>query len=131
MKTHVKLFQHWGAEKIRQGIKCSTIRPLPKRAQDWPKIGDVLDAREWSGKPYRSKQVKIGRFTVSRVRKMRIETVLTFSSVWYFTNLAREEGFDSLDAMWQWFEREHGLPFEGLYIRFENWRGTATPSLTP
>jgi len=34
------------------------------------------------------------------------------------TRLARLDGFKSAAAMFDWFEKTHGLPFEGLLIRW-------------
>ena len=34
-------------------------------------------------------------------------------------DIARADGFGNFFEMLEWFEREHGLPFEGIMIRWE------------
>lgn len=52
----IKLFQPRFAPMVKDGTKLNTIRPLPKRERDMPQVGWDISLREWSGKPYRSKQ---------------------------------------------------------------------------
>lgn len=35
-----------------------------------------------------------------------------------FTRLAKADGFSDIDEMVSWFEKTHGLPFEGLLIKW-------------
>lgn len=116
-RRFVRMFKPRFAALVKAGTKRQTIRPTPKRM---PKPGDILDAREWTGKPYRSKQAKIGEFVISDVRMVRITKehfgVPTTPEV--LNLFAQADGFRDWDEMVEWLEREHGLPFEGILIRF-------------
>lgn len=143
-RTWVKMFQMGFVPKVLSGAKPTTIRPLPKRPQDWPKPGDLIDARHWSGKPYRSSQVKIMTARINQVRRVKIfATELVFAdpngdlvSAWNAGNrtgammleaIAKRDGFDSWAAMVQWFQNTHALPFAGILIEW----GPATISPGP
>ena len=52
----VRTFKPQFAPLVKAGTKRQTIRPMPKRERDIPKEGDLESWREWTGKPYRSKQ---------------------------------------------------------------------------
>jgi hypothetical protein len=41
-----------------------------------------------------------------------------FSSVASEEEIAKRDGFSSTVEMAEWFDRTHGLPFEGLVIRW-------------
>lgn len=65
---HVLMFGTRFAAPIQAGtktqtIRCKRIRPI--------RVGDTLDLREWSGKPYHSPQRRI----VAPVTCVRVETV--------------------------------------------------------
>lgn len=134
-RTWVKMFQMGFVPKVRSGAKPTTIRPLPKRPQDWPQPGDLIDARHWSGKPYRSKQVKIITARINQVRRVEIvASELRYAepngelvSAWNAGNrpgammleaIAKRDGFDCWNLMALWFEATHGLPFAGILIEW-------------
>ena len=63
-RRFVKMFKPRFAELIRSGAKRQTIRPTPKVL---PEAGDIIDCRQWSGLPYRSKQIRLGEFEVAEM----------------------------------------------------------------
>lgn len=141
-RTWVKMFQLGFVPKVLSGAKLTTIRTLPKRPQDWPSLWDLIDARHWSGKPYRSSQVKIMTARINQVRRIEIlpnelrfaEPDGELASAWNAGNrtgammldaVAHRDGFDSWEAMVQWFQTNHGLPFAGILIEWD--RNTISP----
>lgn len=130
----VKTFQPRFAPKIPVGLKLSTIRPEPKRNQDWPVAGDVLDARMWTGKPYRSPQTRLGTFPITSVRivdisqsEIRLSTngsrvqnleSQLFEGMPAGAAFATREGFENWSEMIEWFHATHGLPFRGILIEW-------------
>jgi hypothetical protein len=141
----VKLFMYSFVPKLRSGAKPTTIRPLPKRTQDWPQVGDIIDARHWFAKPYRSPQMAILTARIIRVTRVRVSEDGIRLAVpnegpdasWFeyhrrghdrLEAIAKADGFDSWDHMAKWFEWTHGLPFEGILIEWDPTtisRGTA------
>lgn len=138
----VKLFMFSFAPKLRSGAKSTTIRPLPMRAQDWPKEGDTIDARHWSGKPYRSRQAKIMTARIIRVVEIHLydfgitiknrdgsrEGLNAKADSEAVDAIAKADGFDSWHDMGLWFQSTHGLPFKGILIEWDTTtisRGTA------
>lgn len=129
IRRHVIMFQPRFALLVESGVKLQTIRPLRKRC---PIFGDVIDAREWTGRPYRSKQRKLGdrlalgtegivihadgiEFSPGTLRyafwhEQRADLVNTF---------ARADGFKDWAAMRAWFSATHALPFEGVLIKWK------------
>lgn len=129
MKTrrHYKTFKPRFAGLVVVGIKTSTIRPSPRRLQDVPRPGDILCARAWEGRPYRSKQRILGEWTITEVR---IATVTmagvrvlegAYSKALDRDGVSGREGFSDWVEMRNWFEAEHGLPFTGILIE---WKAT-------
>lgn len=129
MKTVVKMFKPEFSELVRTGKKRQTIRPTPKRM---PKVGDMVSLRCWADKPYRSKHVILGDGRIRNVYPIRIyadheeEPIQwemwigdRFLTIREADSVARADGFPGVCEMLEWFEREHGLPFEGILIRWE------------
>lgn len=128
-RRHVRMFQPRFAPLVECGAKSSTIRKTPKREI---RVGDLLDLRTWSGKPYRSKQiglietrctncvpislrVRAGRFLVT-IGEGRFAVSLFTPEV---NKLATREGFANPTDMAEWFQSEHGLPFKGVLIEWQ------------
>lgn len=115
----VIMFQPQFVPQIEAGTKRSTIRP---RARCKP--GDELSLRQWTGKPYRSKQREIMcRPRCKAVNDIRINngTVSVNGMVLHGkeeSELARCDGFADFVAMRDWFEKTHGLPFSGELIEW-------------
>lgn len=117
-RRFVRLFKPRFAPLVEQGKKLHTIRPVPKRM---PRPGDRISLREWTGKPYRSKQRELRPETdITRVQDIVIsragvridgEMITNFEKV---ENFANADGFDTGTEMVEWFETTHGLPFTGI-----------------
>jgi len=128
-RRFVKMFKPQFAAKVRAGTKRQTIRPIPKRM---PSEGNTIDCRQWEGLPYRSKHIKIGEFTISKVRFVTVSTrMVSFKETesgdewatgvgFHLERFAQADGFGSWEEMVDWFRREHGeLPFKGLLIGWD------------
>lgn len=111
----VFLFQPRFAPLVAAGTKHQTIR-LQARCQP----GDTLSLRQWSGKPYRSKQQLLGTVTCVDVVSVRLfdSGVILCGRGWIgmSNGFARADGFADWDEMRAWFEATHGLPFSGELI---------------
>ena len=124
MKTRrfVRMFKSRFVAMVKRGSKVQTVRPLPKRM---PQVGDILDAREWSGEPYRSKQRAIGEYRICEVQP--VEIYEQEGCLWVNVNtnavpadeFANADGFDDSIDMREWFRAAHGLPFTGILIGWE------------
>lgn len=103
---------------VLSGLKRHTVRPTPKRM---PKSGDMIDLREWIGKPYRSKQRRVLLAPIELVRPIDItETsiaILSFPEP--CESFAKADGFESFAEMVEWFRDTHGLPFYGIVIYWQ------------
>ena len=120
-KNFVRMFQPRFAALVDAGVKKQTVRPVPKRL---PEPGDLLDAREWIGRPYRSKQRKIGRFRITRVCPIFIDAYgvsLGYGNGRWIavdpTKFARADGFEGFEELWSSFwEFYHEERFHGIVI---------------
>lgn len=118
MKQVVKLFQPRFATLVKAGAKTQTIRKVPKRERDMPKVGDELCASEWTGAPYRSKQRVLMHGIITKVARVDItETSIAVDSYAEPEEaFAKADGFKDEFEMRDWFRETHGLPFEGILI---------------
>lgn len=112
----VILFQPRFEEPIVKGIKGSTIRGKARCKQ-----GDVLSLRLWTGKPYRSKQRELFRVECQATAAVRIYHDRISLDGMVCTERERDaivkrEGFGSWEAMREWFDTVHGLPYSGEMI---------------
>ena len=112
----VILFQPRFEDPILQGIKGSTIRGHARC-----KEGDVLSLRLWTGKPYRSKQRELFRVACQATARVHItEHIILLDDVPCTPRerdaVVKREGFGSWEAMREWFQTAHGLPFSGERI---------------
>jgi hypothetical protein len=118
---HVRMFKPQFAPLVAAGTKCQTVRPTPKRM---PKAGDRISLRMWTGKPYRSKQRVLREATISEVAMVDItETGIAVNS--YAApcdDFAVADGFRNFFELRDWFKATHGLPFEGVVIKWHNER---------
>ncbi len=114
----VMLFKPQFAPLVECGLKCQTVRPVPKRM---PHPGDRISLREWTGKPYRSKQRVLREATITSVGRCRVRaSSVTVEGVAQAPEeFARADGFPSFYALADWFHHVHGLPFDGLLICWE------------
>lgn len=118
----VRMFKPRFAARVEAGTKTQTVRPTPARM---PKAGDKLSLRMWTGKPYRSKQREVRAATVLHVARIKLDGL----AMWFDGVRASEakqeafaiaDGFSTAHEMRDWFENEHGLPFEGIVIVWQN-----------
>jgi hypothetical protein len=134
-RTWVKMFQLRFVPKVAAGTKRTTIRPKPQRPQDWPVVGDLIDARLWLGKPYRSKHKSIITGVITSVQLVTItvdgihlgkaapENTMQPAKVPGLSlnaanRMAKEDGFVDWFDMRTWFGNQHGLPFTGILIEW-------------
>jgi len=122
-KRFVRMFKPRFAPLVKSGKKRQTMRPTPKQM---PRSGDIIDCREWSGKPYRSKQNKLVESTITNVRMARLSPTARF----FLDNIeidkaddlrafARADGFSDWWELLEWFMETHGLPFDGILILWQ------------
>lgn len=122
MKVSVKMVSMEFVGKVRRGAKRMTIRPARKVPHE---IGDILDLRHWSGRPYRSKQVHIGFARVIAyypimIRREGFEMDSVFSPrPKDLERLAKLDGFASWTAMIRWFEARYDLPLHGFVTEWK------------
>ena len=123
---HVRMFKPQFAPLVESGAKCQTVRPTPKRM---PKPGDRISLRMWTGKPYRSKQRVLRESEI-----LAVETISlcdTGRELLVYVNghelhpeeinaFAVADGFKGGIEMFNWFESTHGLPFDGVVIKWHN-----------
>jgi hypothetical protein len=118
-RRFVRLFKPQFAELVRSGRKRQTVRPTPKRM---PAAGDFLSLRVWTGKPYRSAQAVLAEVTCGRVEKIRISAAGGIDlngqrlNSYEADRFAQGDGFIGFEELAAWFEKEHGLPFDGIVI---------------
>ena len=100
-------------------MKTQTVRPTPKRM---PKTGDKISLRCWEGKPYRSKQRVLREAIITSVDHCEIteDGVIVNSYAEPAFAFAKADGFAGFWEMADWFRETHGLPFEGVLIRWTN-----------
>ena len=104
------------AEKIRTGRKTTTIRQKNRYRE-----GQTLQL--YTGLRTKSRRkiadavcLGVHPITLTRDGWMGVDLPVELG------NLVELEGFDSWEAMRDWFLRQHGLPFEGYLIRRERIR---------
>lgn len=131
----VRMFKPRFAKLVESGRKTQTIRPLPKRI---PRRGDTLSLRMWTDKPYRSKQrvlleTKLDRIEVIRIDEKGIikppgegsilatlgQKLCVIAGV-NADRFAQDDGFQDWNEMRDWFKAEHGLPFDGVALYWQN-----------
>jgi hypothetical protein len=114
-------FQPQFAPSVAAGIKRQTIRATRKRPL---KRGDRLIFGTWQGAPYRSKVRRLGESICMDVVPIEIfETGQIrlngrVASCKRRGAIALADGFSCGQEMLQWFDKNHGLPFRGVLIRW-------------
>lgn len=121
VSCHVRMFKPQFAPLVEAGTKCQTVRPTPKRM---PKPGDRISLRTWAGKPYRSR---------SKHRVLREATISEVSPCSIYENavyvngipehrecFAVADGFADYGELAEWFKTTHGLPFDGVVLKWHN-----------
>ena len=127
---HVRMFKPQFAPLVESGVKRQTVRPYPKRM---PKAGDQISLREWTGKPYRSKQRVLREAVITEVSSVDItETGIAVNSYAEpCDDFAVADGFRDFFELRDWFKATHGLPFEGVVIKWHNAPHELPPTKTP
>lgn len=117
-------FQDRFADLVRSGQKMQTIR-APRKRPIVP--GDTLVFYRWTGTAYRSKTETLGEGICKSVQAVQIRKTRGRVAVFldgkklsfdHATALAGLDGFFSFLEFVAWFDRVHGLPFEGVLIRW-------------
>lgn len=128
------MFKPQFAQLVELDLKLQTVRPKPERM---PKPGDKLSLRAWTGKPYRSKQRVLKETVVASVEPITIDAGMLKRGVvvWIYTarshamnRFARADGFANWQDLSAWFQAQHGLPFEGILIK---WLPMVSQGATP
>lgn len=121
----VIMFQPRFAALVESGEKLQTVRPTPKRLV---RVGDKLSLRQWTGKPYRSKQRVLREAIVTQVQTIWFDGCNIRLDGWNIAagffptspehEFARADGFRGVVEMAEWFESTHRLPFTGIVIKW-------------
>lgn len=120
-------------EDVLTGVKTSTIRKKPKRAQDTPQVGERRELRMWEDRPYTSRQLKVREIVIERVSDIMLaksgDTLVVYidrvkQTVPQCIALAKQEGFRSFSEMTAWFFAAHDkiLSKEPLYGNLIEWK---------
>jgi hypothetical protein len=113
-------------KNIQSGRKVHTIRANEKgRFKD----GDVVEVRQWSGRPYRSTQERTGLVIKIGVEPVRLGLVRGLAdfydgNAWSFRHVASKDGLPEQDfADWFFPHGQKGSePWTGCVIHFTNFR---------
>lgn len=115
-------FQKQFAQAVEDGEKCQTIRAERVDGRLPAKPGDIIAL--YTGMRTKSCR-KLGDGECIAIETIQISR--RGVSVRYqpqdATTIARADGFETFNAMADWFEKTHGLPFRGHLIR---WRPLAS-----
>jgi len=113
----VRMFKPQFAPLVKSGVKRQTVRPVPARM---PKAAEPISLREWTGKPYRSKQRVLREAKICEVSRCDITDtgVAVNSYAEPCDDFARADGFRDFFELHDWFKAQHGLPFEGILIKW-------------
>lgn len=117
----VIMFQPRFAELVKSGEKMQTIRRMRKRPV---KVGDSLSLRKWAGTPRRSGHVTLRERICKSVDTIYLQPAgrcqVLRNGIGLSERqgevLALRDGFESVAEMLDWFDKTHGLPFEGVLI---------------
>jgi len=124
VRRWVRMFKPQFAGMVADGRKCQTVRPVPKRM---PQPGDTISLRCWEGKPYRSKQKVLREAVITEVQRIDIDDRgfvwlddfrIKFLSDW--EKFTAADGFPKPEDFIEWFRQQHGLPFTGIVLHWEN-----------
>lgn len=120
------------ASMIEDGDKRQTIRAPRRDGRPHARVGDTIKLYTGMRRPgcrlLREARVVMVKPVVIRStdmdlgdRRLQAGSGNQYSDPDEFDNdFARIDGFDSFTAMAEWFDSVHGLPFEGVAIRWTN-----------
>jgi len=112
-------FQKEFAELVRTGQKTQTIRTLRK----YPvKVGERL----YLYVGLRTKKCeKLGEGICTRIMEIQINknsvvevNCVLYPNIDHLDKRAHDDGFSSWEEMRDWFDKMHGIPFEGVLIKW-------------
>lgn len=113
------------ARQVEARTKRQTVRPWPKRQCDVPQVGHRISCREWTGRPYNSKQRVLCGGRIVDVRYIEIRRgSITFPGIWVhtapreMTRFAKADGFESLRDFHAWFLKSEATVFRGVFIQW-------------
>lgn len=113
------VFQDRFAELVRSGKKRQTIRPWSP-FRDKLQVGDKVLLRSWTDKPYKSKQKRLGVGIVTDIFEIKWSFHRGFISAFdILVDMAKRDGFESVEGMVAWFEKNHPKPKRMVVIRWE------------
>jgi hypothetical protein len=117
----VTMFKERFAEDVCIGNKLQTVRPMPRRRQDLPKVGERRSLRRWTGRPYNSPQEELRQIVVAEMGEITIGDIYVILPDWVksLKAFALADGFLSVEEFMQFFRETHGLPFHGYVMRWE------------
>ena len=123
-------FKEQFAEDVEYGYKCQTIRAPRKDGRAHCKVGDTL--KLYTG--MRTKKCRLlTEGVVTSIKSVRLENCEMFLDGQRLPNaiysrdqaeptdneVAVADGFEDYMDMSGWFKGVHGLPFEGVLIKWE------------
>ena len=117
-------FQKQFAPLVESGEKRQTIR-APRKDGRNPKFGDRLHL--YTGMRTRACR-KLAERTCTAATNVTIGQSFVRLADRYLTDdecqrFARADGFESMQAMLNWFAETHGLPFSGIVINWSAFSG--------
>lgn len=149
-RTWVKTFMPVMAPQVEARTKTNTIRPWPKREQDIPRAGQRISCREWTGRPYNSKQrilcegritevlqirIRLGcisllsiHYSHRRAMRPRYRIVSSMYDIYTQRLFAKKDGFERLRDFRAWFLKNGATEFRGVFIKWEPDEPTAVPA---
>ena len=119
------MFEPRFADLVKSGKKKCTIRKKGKREV---RVGDLMDARIWSGRPYWSKTVKLIESPITKVEEIvilkpgmlnpmvMIDDELIIPGL--VVGIAYRDGFDRIESFIRYFRDKYELPFVGNIIHW-------------
>lgn len=121
-------FKKQFADDVRDGFKRQTVRADRKDGRPHAKVGDTI--KLYTGMRTKSCEL-LAEATVTRIARVRIDTTSmsinghSLPSTIHSRDceqtdneFAEADGFESFMDMADWFEKTHGLPFEGTLIQW-------------
>lgn len=119
---NVILFQPQFEQPILAGVKNATIRKRRKDGRPRAKDGETISLRVWTGRPYASPQ----REFCQRVVKFTFPVQVSERGIYRPDlecclargKMAKSLGFQNWTEARGWYEKAHGLPFDGELVHF-------------
>lgn len=116
------------ADAVASGAKCQTIRAVRTGKSRHVRVGEKIQLYTGMRTKACRKLIEPDPVCVA-VWRIRIDAAVPWDIVpdGSLDAFARADGFKDWSELRDWFDRTHGLPFEGVLIR---WRAEAALSAT-